>query len=502
MEDVSNSNVKTRGISLLRAYTISFAGGFGILLLEILGFRLFAPFYGNSVYISGSMITMVLTALSVGYVVGGILADKYTSYRALLIILYTSTGYLVVIGFTHYPIMGYFLRFGAIWGAICSSFTLFFIPMMLMSMISPYLIKILADAQNVGKISGSIFAVSTVGSIAGSLLTTFYFIPRFGSHTTLIGCIGFLFVVFGACTTRQYKFLILLGLIVIPMHLKKTAKNPDLIFEKESPYNLVMVFNVPEGRAMVLNTGALQGMAFNNALGDSTSVFRYIGSFSVIPLLTDTRDILVLGTGAGMSVNNFLNHYDAMVDAVEIDPLVIDVARNYFNMDTTNPRLKVYAEDAKNFVRRIHKKYDIVEIDVYHGGFYIPFYLATREFFQEIKAILQPDGIMVMNVLGVLGAGNRSLLVNAIGNTISSVYPKTYAIKSGGNTVIVAASEKYDEEYIKNRILQNMPVELSSVANNFLTNLVEMKFDKNNPLLTDDKSNLEELTFRFLSQKL
>ncbi|MBF0345968.1 MAG: fused MFS/spermidine synthase [Nitrospirae bacterium] len=74
-------------------------------------------------------------------------------------------------------------------------------------MISPYLIKILVDEDNIGKISGRIFAVSTVGSIAGSLLTTFYFIPAFGSHTTLIGCIGLLVVMFGACTAGKYKYL-------------------------------------------------------------------------------------------------------------------------------------------------------------------------------------------------------------------------------------------------------------------------------------------------------
>ncbi|MBF0345967.1 MAG: hypothetical protein HQL06_17285 [Nitrospirae bacterium] len=120
MKNVKTDKIKVDTISLVRAYTISFVGGFGILLLEILGFRLFAPFYGNFVYISGSMITIVLTALSVGYIVGGVLADKYPSYRALLTILYVAAGYLVIVGFTHYSIIEYFIRFGAVWGAICS----------------------------------------------------------------------------------------------------------------------------------------------------------------------------------------------------------------------------------------------------------------------------------------------------------------------------------------------------------------------------------------------
>lgn len=474
-------------------YVISFVSGFAILLLEILGFRLFAPFYGNSIYVTGSMITVVLIALASGYVTGGRFADKYPDFKVLIKILFLSALYLILIGFTYQYILGYLVKLGFVYGAIVSATVIFFVPMTLMSMTSPFLIKILSKDNNVGKVSGNIFAVETLGSIAGSLITTFMFIPTFGSRLTLLGCAVFLTVIFGIYSARKYSALCCLA--ILPLFFMKPVVGPYVIYSTESVYNVITVHNAPIGKYLALNhPGVMQSVEMSSDKIPMT----YSVYFNIGPALSDAHDILILGIGGGTSVSEFLYFYDANIDAVEIDPAVVDVAKKYFNLETSNPKLKVFIEDAKIFLKQTDKLYDFIEVDVFQGGPYIPFFLATKEFYEELKPHLRQTGFVSVNMMGQHSQSDKNSLIAVVGNTLSSVFPYVYMMPVRSNTIFFASVCHQDIDEIKTKAQMKTPKRLSPIVAEFTNNLTQVKYNKDIPVFTNDKSNIEEMLFKLL----
>ena len=170
-------------------YMITFLGGGIFLGLEIIASRVLAPYFGNSIYVWGSLISVFLLALSIGYYFGGLLADKMPSFKILALLILGASFFVLIIPVIQIPVS----RIIVAWdlelriSSLIACISFFMIPSVLNGMITPFVIKLnAAKLTTIGKTVGNIYAVSTMGSVSGALLVSFYLIPSIGTRAILI----------------------------------------------------------------------------------------------------------------------------------------------------------------------------------------------------------------------------------------------------------------------------------------------------------------------------
>ena len=179
-------------------YALSFVCGAVVMSLEILGSRLLAPNYGNSVFVWGSLISVFLAGLSTGYYFGGKIADVKPSFRFLGMITMLSGIILMTLPAYHGPISGWIFSFGLgeRGGALLDSAISFFVPSALLGAVSPFCARIMINSlHSSGRTIGTLYALATMGSIAGTLLTSFYLIALSGTCGLLMCHGGLMFLV-------------------------------------------------------------------------------------------------------------------------------------------------------------------------------------------------------------------------------------------------------------------------------------------------------------------
>jgi spermidine synthase len=225
--------------------------------------------------------------------------------------------------------------------------------------------------------------------------------------------------------------------------------------------------------------------------------FTLIDLFSIGPMIAPVKNLLVLGMAAGASVRQYQQFFpDVKIDAVEIDAKLIEIAHERFGV-SENANLKIFAADARPFLAKSDTKYDAVEIDLFQGSPYIPFYTATEEFFQSVLAHLSERGLLMMNVMA---PGKQEILAPMLA-TIKTVFPSVYTISVNNNFLVLATTQKSNLEEIKKTIAdtqtQSSP-ELKSASGYALDFLKEYQADKKTPVFTDDWAPVELLTYRML----
>jgi spermidine synthase len=457
--------------------------------LELSASRLLAPAFGYSIYVWGALLGVVMAALAVGYFLGGWIADKSGRESVLYEIIMLSFLFTVFIplygGRVFYVVSGS----SVVLGSAATTLLIFGIPMTLLAMVSPMVIRLNTERIGlVGFSSGTVYAVSTLGSIVGTFATAFYLIPEHGTKNTILFMAALLLLVALAGLAREKYFPVaafLLFVMLVPQYT-----DSDVVYQTESPYSLIKVVSHGDFLTLVVNQG----------IWSQTTIQRghilnglYHDYFSIGPALSRPGDALVLGVGGGISVKQLEHFYPSItIEAVDIDPKIIKVAKDYFNL-TESERVKVVVEDARTYVRRTPKGYDFIEVDVFSGGPNIPHYLATEEFFSDAKNRLNDGGVLMMNVLSYKGYME---LTEAVAGTMAGVFPSVYVIDAGGNQIIVAFKNETSFEEYQTR-LNAVSGELSPVAGKALAG--SRKAEGSSVVLTDDRTQIEELIQEMLS---
>lgn len=176
-------------------YLIAFISGCALLGLELVASRILAPFFGNSIYVWGALISVFLLALSLGYYLGGIIADRLPSFNSLGRIIMVTAFFICLIPFLAHPLSYGILTIGCDLrlAVLLASLGLFLVPSVLMGMVSPYVIKLSATRlERIGKTAGNVYAVSTIGSITGAILVAFFLVPLMGSRNIVFLLAGML----------------------------------------------------------------------------------------------------------------------------------------------------------------------------------------------------------------------------------------------------------------------------------------------------------------------
>jgi predicted membrane-bound spermidine synthase len=409
--------------------------------LEMVAFRLYAPYFGFALEVWGVMIAIIMAAMAIGYAVGGRLADRSQSDRRLFLIILAGAGYQLALLFCTPWLMEQLAEMNSIVaGTTVASLLIFAPPVTALAAVGPFVVRLLARTGSVGSAAGTVSAVATVGSIAGVLGTTFLLIPDLGTTATLqINCAAsLLLAVIGLFRSHRLAAAAILPLGLLPF-TPDTGWSEEMLWVEESPYNLVRVAEI-EGRLLLI----LNHESAVHSIDDPQSPWTdfYWDDFALGPMLVETERVLVLGMGGGSSIAaTWMVDPDIDITAVEIDPAVVEAAHRFFELPRASEQLDVQIADARRWLTRSSERYDVIQSDLYHGGAYVPFHVITEEFFREVADHLEEDGLLMLNVFDM--GPDRAILERVIA-TLDGVFPAVFVRSRGdvNHLVLAFASDR------------------------------------------------------------
>jgi len=419
--------------------------------------RLLAPYFGTSLYVWGVLIGLILIYLSAGYVIGGRIADRHPREEVLYQITAWAGLWIGVIPLVSYPILlasqqGFKeLSVGLVAGTLFAVVILFAVPVILLGCVSPFAIRLLLrNVETGGNTAGRVYALSTAGSILGTFLPVFWFIPTYGTRPTLEG-FGLVLVAISVVALwpwprrrfyAAFAALVVLAWIFLPSGIKPPQVG-KLLYEKESPYGYIQVVQDGSKTELILNEGEAIHSIYdtNNLLTGGPWDYMLVASafHPAETVETPPKDVAILGLAGGTAARQYVAAYgnSVQVTGVEIDPDIIDVAHRYFHLD--QPNVHPVIADARYWIDTTSSKYDVIVMDAYRQP-YIPFHLTTREFFSEVRDHLRPGGVAVVNA-GRTATDYR--LVDAIASTMASVYSTVFLVDvpAFSNTLVYGTME-------------------------------------------------------------
>lgn len=405
----------------LAIYLVAFVTGAIVMSFEMLGSRYLNPYFGSGIYTWASLISTVLAALCIGYFIGGRLADRSPSARVLGATVLIGSVYVLALPLFSERLMEAVLAaFDDVKaGSLAAAFVILFFPVTFLGMYSPFAIRLmLQSAQASGRVSGTVYGVSTLGSIIGTLGTTFLLIPTIGTRaiTLTLGAAGILsgLVLMAAPGSRSGRrragLILALAVLVAPQ-----ARAEDLLDAKtraemhahadgrvahlETEYNDIFI---AKRRNELTMSFQLKGYDYTESvtnLADPDDLpIKYTQMMTAaVAYPPQVKRVLMIGLGGG-SISAYLGRHmpEATIDTVEIDPGVIAAAKKYFGMIETD-RVRYLESDGRVFLNRRKDAYDLILVDAFHGG-YVPFHLLTKEFYTLVKQHLNGGGAAVFNV--------------------------------------------------------------------------------------------------------
>ncbi|MGC9336387.1 MAG: spermidine synthase, partial [Anaerolineae bacterium] len=421
-----------------------FMGGMVSLGVELTASRLLDPFFGNSLIIWAVLIGMVLLYLTVGYYVGGKWADRQPYHRVLYQITTWSAFLIGIVPFVARPVLLWSVRgfaeysAGILVGSLLGVVALFSIPVTLLGCVSPFAIRLSMAEEGVessGQVAGGLYALSTVGSLVGTFLPVLLLIPSIGTRNTFM---FFSFVMLGVSLVglfselkgRALPYLILPAILVLlilmlPSGLIRPGEFGEVLYETESSYNYIQVVQLGNEVWLKLNEGQGVHSIYNPNTVTVGGIWDYflIAPFFNNPVYTADRvgSLALLGSAAGTVAKEYTAVYGPIpIDGVEIDPEIIRVGREYFDMN--EPNLNAVAQDGRYYLVNSGREYDVIAIDAYRPP-YIPFHMTTREFFQQCREHLTDEGVVAINV----GRTRTDWsLVEVLASTLKAEFPNVY----------------------------------------------------------------------------
>jgi len=500
------------GSKLWRLTVLAFVTGTVIMSLELVSSRILIPVFGGSIFTWGSLIGVILTGLSIGYFVGGRLADNKPTFRKFCSLIFSAGLYIVFIPFISPSVLeaSSLLLYGNQYAPLLASFSLLLVPNILLGAISPYAIKLgTSTLDKIGNVSGNLYFISAIGGILGTFVTTFVLIGQFEIRQIVfaLGIILMISSLLGLTKSPKIATAIVFVLIFFPAStvvVSALAHSGTLLYEKETPYSHMDITDSGKYRSLILDGMLHSKMYLDNPIDLAIKYTKYF--HLGILYNPDSKDVLFVGGGGFSGPKNFLATYnDISVDVVEIDPDVIDAARNYFGV-TDDPRLRILNEDARNFLSKSNKKYDIIVLDAYSKD-YVPFHLMTNEYFQLLKDRLKPEGIIIFNMITSI-AGDTSDLFRAVYKTMKESYPTIFVFPTNNNplairnTIIVAINA--DLQYNKEEFIEILATnDKNSLLSGLLMEPKDFEINTDDvPFLTDQYSPVEILLNPITSKPL
>jgi spermidine synthase len=436
-----------------------FVVGASSLGVEIAAARMLAPYFGASTVVWANTIGVVLVALSAGYWFGGRYADRHPHLRGLCLVVLVAALLIAAVPFAARPFLGFSVdafdtvSVGGFAGSLFGVLILVAVPVTLLGAAAPWALRLaVGEVGSSGEVAGRLYAISTVGSLTGTMASALLLIPLLGTQRTfLVFALALALVAAAGVGTRALAVpVLLLAVVAVPVGTIKGNADGRVLFEEETTHQYARVIEREDGtRVLELNEGQAVHSLYEPG---SYLTGDYWDGHLVLPAAAARRAprrIAILGNAGGTVARSFGHFFPGTaVDAVEIDPELTELGRRF--LDLRNPRMRVFAEDARPWLERSGGGYDAIMVDAYRQP-YIPFYLATREFFELTRERLAPGGIAIVNV-GHPEGGQE--LERVLGRTMAAAFPRVlrYPIEDT-NTLLVAGEGALSGA----RLLTNLP---------------------------------------------
>ncbi len=461
MTDTGQSGERRAAIAIGAAV---FIAGAVLLGLELAASRVLAPYFGSSLFVWGALIGVVLAGLSLGYWIGGAAADRYPAPRLLLGALASAS--LLVLAIPYLD--GWALERVVSWDPgpradpLVATILLFGAPSVILGSVTPIAVRLRARSlERLGRTAGRLFAISTAGSIAGTFATAFWLIPALGTDQLLASAALALMVAAAAVAVAERAPVALAvalaaaGALTAPVLALAPESGGRLAgtqLQNWSPlyrlqeeggrqtgdpgaesrnagFRIVHAKDTRYHRLVVADDSDTRFLRFDNSfqsamyLGEPFRTrFEYTDYLDLgLAYNPDAGSVLFIGLGGGSAPKRMWRDFPQLrLQAVELDPEVVDVAYRYFALPRDD-RLAVEVEDGRRYLVRHSERWDVIVVDAFYSDA-IPFHLATREFLELAHARLEPGGVVVVNVFGAL-AGDQSRLLRSMLRTYRAVFP-------------------------------------------------------------------------------
>jgi spermidine synthase len=420
-----------------------FVVGASSLGVEIAAARLLAPYFGSSTIVWANTIGVVLVALSVGYWFGGRYADRHPQLRPLCLVVLAAALLIAAVPFAARPFLGFSVdafdtvSVGGFAGSLFGVLVLVAVPVTLLGAAAPWVVRLaVGEVGSSGEVVGRLYAISTAGSLVGTMISALLLIPLLGTQRTfLVFALALALVAAVGVGARAVAVpVVLLAVFAVPVGTIKGDADGRVLYEAETTHQYARVIERDDGtRVLELNEGqAVHSMYVPGSYltGDYWDGHLVLGA---AVRRQPPRRVAILGNAGGTVARSFGHFFPATaVDAVEIDAELTELGRRY--LDLRNPRMRTYAEDARPWLERSEGGYEVIMVDAYRQP-YIPFYLATREFFELVRDRLAPGGLVIVNVGHPEGARE---LERVLGRTMAAAFPRVlrYPIEET-NTLLV-----------------------------------------------------------------
>lgn len=481
---------------------VVFVCGAVVMIFELVGSRVVAPYIGTSIYVWTSLIGVILASLSIGYYVGGYVADKRPTVRPMGIIIIFAA---VAIAFSAVikdlsSVIILIFPVGLEIKSILISLILFAPASFLLGMISPYAVRLrMSDVTTSGRTAGNLYAISTAGSIFGTFLAGFYIIPRFGSTNSLV----FLSVVllftagallWGSRIEKMIRVAVFSALVFLALtQIAAVMEQKYIVTDVDTEYNRILVLRGTDFAtkkpilALATDPHGIQAAMF--ADGTTDLVFEYTKFYRLFRhFVPDPAHALMIGGSAYTYPRDFIKHYpNAKMDVVEIDPGMTAVAREYFGL-SDEKNIAIYHQDARMYLNENKKKYDVIFGDAFNSASAIPFQLTTQEAVTHTYNALADGGVVMVNLISAI-EGEKGKFARAEYATYKKVFPHVFLFtvqdtKDGSknqNLMLVALKSDHIPAW------ESRDTEISG----FLAQVWKKPIADDVPVLTDDFAPVE-----------
>jgi spermidine synthase len=424
-------------------YIAVFFSGMTSMALEFGASRLLENYFGSSNLVWACVIGLIMIYLTLGYFIGGRWADRSPHHHSLYNILAWAALCVAIIPAISKPILRFSanafdnLQIGILAGSFIAVIILFVLPVTLMGTASPFAIRLaISEASEAGKISGKIYAISTLGSFLGSFLPVLILIPTIGTNNTFLffSILLLIIALIGLGLSGGWKpvlrhlwmVLVVLGMVFITT-FGPLKNSTGQVYESESSYNYIQVLKEGDYTLLRLNEGQGIHSIYN------PNVTNYYGpweQFMIGPFFNaapysihQVKSMAIVGLAAGTAARQATKVFgDIPIDGYEIDPKIIEVGQKYFDMN--EPNLNPITQDGRVGLDKSTHKYSIIAVDAYRPP-YIPWYLTTKEFFQIARDHLDDDGVLTINV--GRSPSDRNL-IDGLSTTIGTIFPSIYVM--------------------------------------------------------------------------
>jgi len=469
-------------------FLLAFIEGGAVMCLELCSAKLLTPYFGTSIYVWAAVLGITLTALMGGYYFGGYISTKYKQAKTIFWFMLIGGSLLTLTPIISGFILPFTIQLNLTIGSIISLISFMFVPLFLFGSVSPLIINYLTEnAKDSGKSSGTVYAISTFGGIITTFLVGFYTLPEFGITSTLYfyGILVLIIATYSFIHTRTFKtpvsIIIILAALSYNFHNRFYYQNT--LYESDGILGQVKVIERSHLDKKTNQNKVYRELLVNNISqtimdkdNPDKSYWDYVDILmSNINAYKTGNKTLLLGLGGGTLFRQ-LNNNNLEVDVVEIDARIEKLAKEFFDI---KPSTEVIIDDARHYLNTSNKKYDIIIYDLYHSET-PPIHLMTSEAFNEIRTILNPNGLLIINFYGYIN-GKKGQGARSIYKTLNHSGYSTHLIATPG------------EESYRNLLFVNSPDHLIETS---LNNIVipENKLNlKNAFILTDDKPILEHI---------